>query len=335
MKKLLSLFLCAALMLAMVVCLSGCASKESDVLTLKFCTLENEDHAQGILLKTFKDEVEKISDGKIKVETYFNGSLYTADAGLQALTTGELEMDLISCQQTADFMPSIAMFGSPYFFKSYDHMRKFADSEYGATLANQVKDNAGYYVIDYYYNGARELNLKTETPVMKPSDLADTILRMANTAAWTAVGESLGAKVTTLAYSEVYSALQLGTIDAQDNPLPADQSMKFYEVTKQISMTDHIIDMGLIGINAKLWDGLSEEQKNWINTAMHTAALTADNVSLTLESDLVDFFQEQGLIITYPDKQAFAEYSHAYYVDNGLVNDWDMEMYDHVQALAD
>jgi len=334
MKRMRSTVLTISVLLACFIGLCGCGKSEPEVVKLKICTLENEEHAQGIVLRTFKEEVEKLSGGKIQVDPFYNGSLYTAEGGLQALVSGELEMNLVSTQQTADYMPSISMFGSPYFFKDYNHMRAFADSELGTELAEQVKRDAGYYVVGYFYNGSRELNLKTEIPVTKPEDLSDTILRMPNTAAWVAVGESLGAKVSTLAYSEVYSGLQLGTIDAQDNPLPSDKAMKFYEVSKQISLTDHIIDLVLIGINGKVWDSLSDEYQNWILTAMHTAALAGDNASLTLESELIDFFEEQGLVITYPDKEAFAEYSHNYYVNNGLTESWDMELYDQVQALA-
>lgn len=334
MKRAISIILLFAFCVGCSFGFSGCNSSSEKTLVLKICTLENEEHTQGVLLRTFKEEVERISGGKIQVQPYYNGSLYTAEGGLQALISGELEMNLVSTQQTVDYMPSISMYGTPYFFKDYEHMRTFGDSDLADELAEQVKQNAGYYVIDYYYNGSRELNLRTQTPITKPEDLSNTILRMANTASWVAVGESLGAKVTTLAYSEVYSALQLGTIDAQDNPLPSDKTMKFYEVTNQICMTNHIIDMGMIGINGKLWDSLSEEQQGWIKEAMHTAVLAADKHSLDEESELISFFENEGLIITYPDVNAFAEYSHNYYVEHGLTEQWDMDAYERVQEMA-
>lgn len=322
-------------LLVLVMLSSVFAQGSQETKTLKLCSLENEEHGQGILLKTFKEKVEELSGGKIKVDLFFNGSLYTQDGAIPPLRSGELEMNLTSVQQTADFLPSIAMFAATYMFKSYDHMRRVMDSDIGLALADQVKEAAGYYPIAYYYNGSRELNLRTDTPVTKPEDLSSTILRMPNSEAWIHAGESLGAKVTPLAYAEVYTALQTGTIDAQDNPLPGTRNSKFYEVTKQLVITNHIIDFGLIAINAKLWDSLTAEEQGWLREAAVAAAKACDETQLKLESELISFMQDQGLIITYPDIDAFAEYSHNYYESNNLTSTWDMDLYNRVQSMAD
>ena len=321
-------------LLALMLVASVFAQGSQETKTLKLCSLENEEHGQGVLLKTFKEKVEELSGGKIKVNLFFNGSLYTQDGAIPPLVSGELEMNLTSVQQTADYLPSIAMFAATYMFKSYDHMRRVMDSDIGLTLAEQVKAAAGYYPIGYYYNGSRELNLRTDTPVTKPQDLSSTILRMPNSEAWIHAGESLGAKVTPLAYAEVYTALQTGTIDAQDNPLPGTRNSKFYEVTKQLVITNHIIDFGLIAINAKLWDSFTAEEQGWLREAAKAAAKACDETQLKLESELISFMEAQGLKITYPDINAFAEYSHNYYESHNLTSAWDMDLYNRVQSMA-
>lgn len=330
MKKLVSVLLALAVLLSATSCTSAEKTR-----TLKMCTLENEEHGQGVLLTTFKKNIEELSGGKIKMELYFNGSLYTQDGAIPPLISGELDMNLTSVQQTADYLPSIAMFASTYMFKSYDHMRKVMDSDIGIELAEQIKEASGYYPIGYYYNGSRELNLRTDKEVTKPEDLSSTILRMPNSEAWIQAGESLGAKVTPLAYAEVYTALQTGTIDAQDNPLPGTRNSKFYEVTKQLVITNHIIDFGLIAINGTLWDSLSEEEQGWMREAAKAAVKACDETQLGLESQLISFMEEQGLKIVYPDIDAFAEYSHNYYVNNNLTTAWDMNLYDLVQSMAE
>ena len=214
-------------------------------------------------------------------------------------------------------------------------MRAVLDGEVGQSIFNDMLESAPYVPVGFYYNGARELNLRTEEEVTKPEDLASTLLRMPNSEAWIAAGESLGAKVTTLAYSEVYTALSTGTIDAQDNPLPSDKSAKFYEVTKQICMTDHIIDAGLFAINTEVWKELSEQQQGWVKEAAKEAIAACDKVTIDAEAELVAFFEGEGLKIVYPDKDAFAEYAYNYYVEHGLTADWDMDLYEKIKDLAE
>ena len=318
--------------------ISGCSSKNtdsSDTITIKIRTSENEEHGQGVFLTTFKRKLEDLSKGEIKVQTYFNDSLYTADGALPALISGELEMDIVSFQQTADYLPSVAMFGATYTFKNYDHARKVFDSKVGTEIANDIKESTGYYPVAYIYNGSRQLNLKTDKPVSTPEDLSSTVLRMPNTEAWIAVGESLGAKVAPLAYSEVYTALQTGTIDAQDNPMPSVKTMKFYEVTKQLSLTYHIVDFVLPVINAKLYDSLNDEQKSWIKEAATEAQKACDEVILKNESELIDFFEKEGLVISYPDIDAFTQYAHNYYENNNLTSTWDKNLYNEIQNMSE
>lgn len=332
MKRIIAILLVAVLMLT---CLSGCGSKKNEKVVLKFNIQENEEHAQGVLISTFKEELEKISDGSIEVQLYFNGSLFNQDASTQAVCDGSLEMMTNSLQVSADYLPSLNMLTAPFIFQSYEHMRTVLDGEIGESIYNDMLESAPYVALGYFYNGARELNLRTDKPINTPADLEGIILRMPNSDAWLAAGESLGATATPLAYTEVYTALQNGTIDAQDNPLPAVRTAKFYEVTKQICLTDHIIDAELIVMNTEVWKSLSAEQQAWVRQAVDAAVAVADKVTLDAEAELVSFFENEGLLIVHPDKEAFREYSYNYYVSNGLTADWDMDLYNRIQELAD
>ena len=197
-----------------------------------------------------------------------------------------------------------------------------------------ASQGVGYVPIGFFYNGSRQLNLRTEEEVHKPEDLKSTILRMPSSEAWIAAGESLGAKVTPMAYAEVYTALANGTIDAQDNPLPAVKTMKFYEVTKQLCMTYHIIDAEIVALNTDRWNSLTEQQQTWVREAMKYAVEVCDNATIQLESELVSFFEGEGLKIVYPDHDAFASYALNYYQEKGLADDWDMDLYQKIQDLA-
>lgn len=334
MKKYLSVLLAVVMVLSLM---TGCGSKATTrekKKIIKISIVENEEHPQGMLIQAFKKELEEISGGKFEVQLFYNSSLYTQEAAMQAITTGDLEMTTTSMQVTEEYLPSINMFTSTFFFKDYDHMRKVLDGEIGQGLFNDMHDNVAYVPVGFFYNGSRQLNLRSSEPVTKPEQLSGTILRMPTSEAWIAAGESLGAKVTTLAYAEVYGALQNGTIDAQDNPLPSVKSAKFYEVTKQLCLTYHIIDAEIFAMNTKFWDNLTDEEKGWVSEASKKAIKVCDDAVIKQESELVDFFKSEGLVITEPDHNAFATYAKNYYESKGLTGKWDMDLYNKVQSLA-
>jgi TRAP-type C4-dicarboxylate transport system substrate-binding protein len=182
--------------------------------------------------------------------------------------------------------------------------------------------------------GQRILNLKKTTPVKTPADLKDVILRMPNAPSWIDAGKSLGANVTPIAYAETYTALQTGTVDAQDNPLPGTKAMKFYEVTKQISLTKHIIDVKLLCVTNKVWNQMTAKQQEWMHQAAQYACKEGNKATYKQESELLGKMKEYGMIITEPDIAAFQKYSLEYYKANNLTKDWDMNLYNRVQALA-
>lgn len=119
MKKMLSAFLALLMILSLVGCADNAAPAASaEKKVIKVSIVENEEHPQGLLIKTFKDELEKLSNGRFDVQLFYNSALYTQEAAMQAITTGDLEMTLTSMQVTEEYLPSINMFTSTFFFKN-------------------------------------------------------------------------------------------------------------------------------------------------------------------------------------------------------------------------
>lgn len=302
---------------------------------LKYNQLEPEAHPQGVTEKAFAEKIAELSGGQITVETYFSGTLFTQEGEVSAMMSGDLDLSTLAFQDMAPYLPTAAMFAAPYIFTSYEHMEKvFApDSKVAADFYKMVSDACGYTPLAAMTQGSRTINTKWEKPIMTPADMAGMILRMPNAPAWIDAGKSLGANVTPIAYSEVYTALQTGTIDAQDNPLPGTYAMKFYEVTKQISLTKHIIDVKLLCVTNSVWDQMTDQQKAWMREAAQYATAQGSKTTYDQENQLLDFFKDYGTMITYPDVNAFQKYSLDYYQKNGLTKDWNMDLYNRVQQL--
>ena len=333
--------------LLMVACLAAIASivwaggeKESDgggakTFRLTYNQLEPPEHPQGVTQAKFKEKIEELSGGQITVDIYPSGSLFTQEGEVTAIMTGDLDLSTLAFQDMAPYLPTAAMFAAPYIFTSYDHMEKvFAqNSKVAKDFYGMVAEACGYTPLAAMTQGSRTVNTKWEQPIMTPDDMAGMILRMPNAPAWINAGRSLGAEVTPIAYSEVYTALQTGTVEGQDNPLPGTYAMKFYEVTKQISLTKHIIDVKLLCINNDVWNEMSSQQQGWMREAAQFACEAGSETTYKQESELLDFFKGYGTIITEPDVEAFQKHSFQYYVDNNLTDDWDMDLYDAVQKL--
>ena len=303
---------------------------------LKYNQLEPPEHPQGVTETAFAKKIEELSGGQIKVQTYYSGTLFTQVGEVTAMMNGDLDLSTLAFQDMAPYVPTAAMFAAPYAFTSYEHMKKvFAqDSKVAADFYKMISDKCNYTPLAAMTQGMRTVNTKQTKPIKTPEDMKGMILRMPNAPAWIDAGKSLGANVTPIAYSETYTALQTGTVEAQDNPLPGTYAMKFYEVTKQISLTKHIIDVKLLCVTNKVWNQMTEQQRKWMHEAAQVACAAGSKTAYDQEAKLLGFMKEYGMIITEPDIKAFQQYSFNYYKDNGLTKTWDMDLYNQVQALA-
>jgi len=168
---------------------------------------------------------------------------------------------------------------------------------------------------------------------MTPADLAGVKLRMPGGEGWQFIGEALGANPTPVAFTEVYTALQTGAVDGQDNALPADKSMKFYEVTDQIILTNHVVANNLLSISDSTWNKLSADQQAKVQECATSYRKQLDNIMLSQESELVDFFKEQGLKVYDPDRDAFRKHVLEVYLNSKYAKDWPEGLLDKINAL--
>jgi len=303
---------------------------------LKYNQLEPPEHPQGVTQSEFAKKIEELSKGQITVKIYASGTLFTQVGEVTAMMNGDLELSTLAFQDMAPYVPTAAMFAAPYAFVSYEHMEKvFAkNSKVAADFYKMISDKCNYTPLAAMTQGSRVLNLKKMDPVKTPADLKGVNLRMPNAPSWIDAGKSLGANVTPVAYAETYTALQTGTVDAQDNPLPGTFAMKFYEVAKQISLTKHIIDVKLLCVTNKVWNAMTEKQKKWMIEAAQYACDKGNETTFKQEAELRGKMEALGVKFTEPDIKAFQQNSLDYYKKNNLTKDWDMDLYARVQALA-
>ena len=157
-------------------------------------------------------------------------------------------------------------------------------------------------------------------------------LRMPGTREWLFLGEALGATATPLAFGEVYLGLKTGTIDGQDNPLPSVRAAKFYEVTKQIVLTGHLVDSLFITMSNKSFNALSAAQRQKVVAAAQAAALWNNDNRIKEESQLVEFFKKEGLQVVTPDVEAFRKSVQAAYQNSDYAKVWPKGLLERINA---
>lgn len=288
-------------------------------------------HAE--MLNVFKQEVEAAYPEKFAVEIYLSASLFAQGTETTAMQRGNLQMGLPSAQDFVNQVPAWSIFTAGYLIRDPEHQQKVFDSDVGAEMTQMIEDQMGLKLLAIAYLGTRQLNLREVRDVETPEDLRGVKLRMPGAETWQFLGRALGADPLPLAFGEVYLALQTGTIDGQDNPLPTDRAAKFYEVTEQLVMTGHLVDGVYIAIAKPVWDGLSADEQAVFQKAADAAAAFNNEGRIKDEAALVQFFKDQGMTITEPDRDAFREHVQAEYLASDLSKDWPVGMVDRINAI--
>ena len=280
----------------------------------------------------FKESLDKSAPGEFDVQINLNASLFKQGAEPAAMARGNLELASISAFDIAKLIPEFSIFTAGYVVRDPQHQQKVFNGPIGAEMFKLVADKMDVTVLSTIYLGTREINLRDVRNVKTPADLKGVKLRMPGSKEWLFLGEALGATATPLAFGEVYLGLKTGTIDGQDNPLPTVRAAKFYEVTKQIVLTHHLVDGIFIAIANKSWNALSAAQKQKVQAAADAATAYNNENRLKEEAQLVDFFKQQGLQVTTPDVDAFRKAVLQAYMSSDYAKTWPKGMIDRINA---
>jgi TRAP-type transport system periplasmic protein len=246
---------------------------------------------------------------------------------------GNLEMCNLGPFDISKQVPAWSLFTAAYLFRDSDHLKKTFKSDIGQEMIAMVKEKLGIQLIAPVYFGTRQVNLKPTKKINTPADLAGMKMRMPPGEFWQFLGEALGANPTPVAFAEVYTALQTGAIDGQDNPLVLSRTMKFYEVTSQFVLTGHVVGYDLCAFSAKAWDALKPEQRARVAVAAEKAFDECAAKYNAQESEVVAFFKAQGLQIYTPDVAAFRARAQKMYLESAMAKDWPKGMLERINAI--
>ncbi len=297
--------------------------------TLRFAAVFSDRDIRASMIEMFAKEIA----ADFKVEPFYNGSLFKQGTELVALQRNNLEMGNIAPQDISNQLPAWSILTSAYLFRDANHLNAFFASDLGTQMKKMVEDQLKVKILGPTFFGTRQLGLKPRKKIATPADMAGIKLRMPGGDAWQFLGRALGANPTPMAYAEVYTGLQTGAIDGQDNPLPNVQNMKFYEVMSQIVLTSHLVGFDLLTVNLKTWEGMAPAKQKAFQAAADKAINWSAAEHLKREAELADTFRKQGLEIYTPDVKAFREHAQKLYLSSDLAKSWPPGMLEKINAL--
>lgn len=265
-------------------------------------------------------------------QPFWANTLFKQGTELIALQRGNLEMANLAPQDISKQVPAWSLMTSAYLFRDVDHLKKTFKSDVGRDFIKMARDQLQIELITPVYFGSRHVNLKPDKQIRTPADLAGIKLRMPPGEFWQFLGESIGVNPTPVAFAEVYTALQTGAIDGQDNPLVLSKLMKFDEVTTQFVLTSHVVGYDIMAVSSKAWDAMKPDQQARFRAAAEKAI---DDYTVKFESqekDVVAYLKGEGKKVYTPDVNAFRSYAQKRYVDK-YGNDWPKGALERINAL--
>ncbi|MCO5731223.1 TRAP transporter substrate-binding protein DctP [Rhizobium sp. SSA_523] len=316
-----------AVMMAATALASPVLAQEKPV--LKFSAVFSEQDIRAQMTKMLAEDIKN----DFTLDPYYGGNLFKQGTELVAIQRGNLQMGNIAPQDISKQIPAWSVLTSAYLFRDAAHLTAFFNSEVGAEFKKMAEDQLDIHILGPTYFGARQVGLKPNKKITTPQDLSGIKLRMPGGDAWQFLGEALGANPVPVAYAEVYTALQTGAIDAQDNPLPNVKNMKFYEVMSQIALTSHLIGYDLLVISNKTWNAMTPEQQKSFQAAADKAMKFSEDKHLAQEKALIEEFRAAGLEIYEPDLDAFRKFAQEKYLNSDLAKSWPQGILEKVAAL--
>ncbi|MGH8519283.1 MAG: sialic acid TRAP transporter substrate-binding protein SiaP [Panacagrimonas sp.] len=310
------------LLVAAALCAAALPAFAQGKMPLRVSTPAVPDDWHGKMWPVFKASLDKSAPGEFEVQIHLNATLFKQGAEPAAMARGNLELAAISAFDIAKIVPEFSIFTAGYIIRDPDHLRKVFGGPIGEQMFKPVSDKMEVTILSPIYLGTRQVNLREARNVRTPADLKGVKLRMPGSKEWLFLGEALGATATPLPFGEVYLGLKTGTIEGQDNPLPTVRAAKFYEVTKQLVLTSHLVDGIFIALSNKAWQAMTPAQKQKVKAAAAEAARFNDENRIKEEGQLVEFFKSQGLTVATPDLNAFRKAVQDAYMKSDYAKAW-------------
>jgi TRAP-type C4-dicarboxylate transport system substrate-binding protein len=323
----------AAMAFGAAACFSGFspASAEPEKVSISFVTVEEDPLTQAMYI--LADYVERSLPGRFDIGVYPASTLLQQSENIPAMMRGNLQLGYVNFSDIAQQIPEVSILTAGYMLRDINHQCVVLNSDWGQDVLKQVEEKMGIKVIGQGLVGFRTLVLREKQTVETPEDIADLTIREIAAEPYQFLGEALGAKPTPIAYSELYLAMQTGTVDAFAGYATAMINTKFHEVSEQFVLTNHLLSADLIGVSMKFWETLSDDEKEVFREAGQVASMFETNTRLRAEKTAIEEMKAAGLEITTPNVDAFRQRMKEMYLASHFADNWPEGLWDKIEAM--
>lgn len=297
-------------------------------IVLRLGHLANTDHLWHKACLKFADEVSERTDGAVKVEIFPNEILGTERELLEGIRMGTLADLTITGETLGNWAPKVGILGAMYLFRDTDHIKKIADGPIGDEIEQDILEKSNLRVLTWFERGPRYLT--SNKPIRTPADAKGLKIRVPNVPWFIKGWQAIGANPAPMAFSEVFTALQQGVMDAQENPLALINSAKFYEVQKYVNLTGHIRQWIYLVIGEDQFQSLTEQQQTAIRDAADIAHDYYQQMFYEQEGELRKILEDKGMTFVEVDGEAFRNA-----VKNVVYDEFPqyIDLYERIQAI--
>jgi tripartite ATP-independent transporter DctP family solute receptor len=276
-------------------------------------------------------EIKKLTNGKYDIEVFAASQLGNENQINEGLGLGTVDIIYTGTSFAGSVYKPLAISGAPFMLRDFNHWKAYRDSKLFRELAKGYEDKTKHKVITLTYYGERMVTANKE--IKKPEDMKGMKLRVPPAPLYLMLAKSVGANATPIAFAEVYLALQQGTVDGQENPLPTIMAKKFYEVQSHIMLTGHITESLLTIVGSHVWSKLNDDEKKIFQDTLSQAAARASDEIRTSEQKIADQLRKLGKTVVEVDREAFRKAAVPLHNDASAGAGWTQAQYDELQGL--
>jgi C4-dicarboxylate-binding protein DctP len=264
----------------------------AEPMVMKFSHVVAEKTPKGQAALKFKEAAERLLPGKVKIEVYPNSQLFGDAKEMEAIALGDVQFIATSLAKFGKYTHKTEVFDLPFMFKDMEAVDRFEQSKIGQSILHSM-ENRNYLGLAYWHNGLAQMS--ANKPLLLPEDAKGLKFRIQQSDIIQASYESIGANVQKLAFSEVYQALQVGTVNAQENTWSNIYSKKFYEVQKHFTESnDRLIDY-MVLVNLKWWNGLPADIRAGLTKALAEATEANNDIANKLNAEAKKKIEASGV----------------------------------------
>ncbi len=320
MKKILAVLLVTVLMFGLM----GCGNKDSnkaadtstdqgaqeaqttsddETYTLRMAIVTSQTHTHNQSIKQWAEQVKEETDGRLEIMLLDSGSLGGERDYIEGMKLGTIDMAQVSSAVVSNFLPNFSVMSLPYIFDSYESIDEIVTGDIGTAL---FEDLAGIDIVGltWFSNGFRSVFTSKEN-ITQPQDLNGIKIRVMESPVMIDTLNAMGASATPMAYSELYTAIQQGVLDGGENAPGNILNDKFYEISKELSLTEHFATPGVVAISKKSLEKLPKDLQEYLQASALELGVAERALDKVNQEEAVKQLIEKGVTVTEVDKEAF------------------------------